>query len=350
MVKSIKELAWDVSEEEYRADPAISYSTLSRFEREGWRELPHLFEKQDSPSLLFGSIVDCLLTDGEEAFEERFLVAEFPDIPDSIIKIVKYLFDMYKEEYRSLQDVPDGVILTAASMFNYQSNWRPETRVKVIKEKGDQYYNLMHLSANKVIVSQDDYNDALACVRELRANIITEQYFRESTIREIEHAYQLKFKTGKATSWMLDDGVRCMFDILAVDHTNKRIYPIDLKTTGHPEENFESSFAKWRYDIQAKLYTFILADCIYRDPYFREFTIEDYLFITINRRTLSPMIWVFNHNKESGNLQDEKGNILRDWRDIYQDLVWYLMHPHIKYKREVYEEGYVMTISNLKSI
>ena len=33
MEKSIKELAWNVTEEEYRKDPAISYSTLSRFER-----------------------------------------------------------------------------------------------------------------------------------------------------------------------------------------------------------------------------------------------------------------------------------------------------------------------------
>lgn len=30
-MKSIKEIAWNVTEEEYRADPAISYSTLSTF-------------------------------------------------------------------------------------------------------------------------------------------------------------------------------------------------------------------------------------------------------------------------------------------------------------------------------
>ena len=35
MMKSIKELSWNVTEEEYRKDPAISYSTLSRFEKDG---------------------------------------------------------------------------------------------------------------------------------------------------------------------------------------------------------------------------------------------------------------------------------------------------------------------------
>ena len=41
IVKSIKDLAWNVSEEEYRADSAVSYSTLSQFDREGVSCIPH---------------------------------------------------------------------------------------------------------------------------------------------------------------------------------------------------------------------------------------------------------------------------------------------------------------------
>ena len=63
-MKSIKELAWSVDEPTYRADSAISYSTLSRFEREGWRKLSSLFDKIETPSLTFGSAVDTKLTDG----------------------------------------------------------------------------------------------------------------------------------------------------------------------------------------------------------------------------------------------------------------------------------------------
>ena len=41
--KSLKSVSWDVSESEYRNDPALSYSTISRFDREGFSNLSNLF-------------------------------------------------------------------------------------------------------------------------------------------------------------------------------------------------------------------------------------------------------------------------------------------------------------------
>ena len=89
MIKSLKEISWDVSEDTYRKDPALSYSTLAKFEREGFNKLDSLFDHIDTPSLTFGSAVDSIITGGEEEFNARFMVAEFPSIPDSIISIVK---------------------------------------------------------------------------------------------------------------------------------------------------------------------------------------------------------------------------------------------------------------------
>ena len=84
--KSLKDISWLVSEETYRTDPAISYSTLARFEREGFDNLAHLYDKVESPSLTFGSLVDCLLTGTSEELEERFLVDEYPSLPDMVSK------------------------------------------------------------------------------------------------------------------------------------------------------------------------------------------------------------------------------------------------------------------------
>lgn len=87
-----------------------------------------------------------------------------------------------------------------------------------------------------------------------------------------------------------------MFDELIVDHVEKIIYPIDLKTTGHPEEDFEQSFLTWRYMIQAQLYSYILSEVVRRDEYFRDFKIAHYTFIPINRITLAPLIWRYYEN------------------------------------------------------
>ena len=41
-MKSLYDISWKVSEEEYREDSALSYSTLARFEREGFNNLDKL--------------------------------------------------------------------------------------------------------------------------------------------------------------------------------------------------------------------------------------------------------------------------------------------------------------------
>ena len=214
-MKKLSDIALPWTEEEYRADPALSYSTLSRFDREGFEKLDSLFDKQESPSLLLGSIVDTILTDGEEEFNNRFIVADYPTIPDSIIQIVKELFNRYSETCNNINLISNDAIINIAAQYNYQNNWKPETRAKVIKEKGFEYYNLLFISQDKTLVSQDMYNDALRMVDALRTSEATKWYFADNNPfePEIERYYQLKFKGEfKGIS------IRCMFDELIVLH------------------------------------------------------------------------------------------------------------------------------------
>ena len=245
-MKSIKELAWNVTEPEYRADSAISYSTLSRFEREGWRKLGSLFDKIETPSLTFGSAVDTKLTDGDEAFNERFIVCDFPPLSDTLISITKFLHKNFHENHRKLSMIDDAEISRAALMFNYYANPKYENfRVKSIKESCSEYYSLLTLAGDKTVLSQNDYADVMACVDELKTNPATKHFFSSNPFEaQIEKVFQLKFRAE-----FQGIPVRCMFDEIIVDHEKKMIYPIDLKTTGHPEEEFEGSFVTWRYEI-----------------------------------------------------------------------------------------------------
>lgn len=343
-MKSIRDIAWNVSEEEYRADTAISYSTLSRFEREGWRKICSLFEKIDTPSLLFGSAVDTLLTDGEDEFNERFIVCQFPQISDTLTAITKDLHNKYGNSYRRIDMIPDDIISDTAVLHGYYKGANyANYRIKQVKENCEEYYSLLSLAQNKKVLSQSDYDDVLKCIEELRLNSATSYFFDEPLSDDIEKVFQLKFKAE-----FEGIGVRCMFDELIVDHTNKVIYPIDLKTTGHPEEEFEGSFVQWRYDIQAKLYTYILQECIKNDEYFKDFKIQYYQFVVINRRTVAPIVWEFHGNFGQVNLKDDKGNILRDWRVILRELYYYLQNPS-KYSVRALENNCVLKISNLTS-
>ena len=324
-MKKLSDIALNITEEEYRADPALSYSTLSRFDREGFNKLDSLFDKIETPSLLLGSIVDTIITDGEDEFNNRFIVAEYPSIPDSIIQIIKELFNTYKDTCSNINLISNDAIINIAAQYNYQKNWKPETRAKVIKEKGFEYYNLLFISQDKTLVSQDMYNDALRMVDALRTSEATKWYFADNNPfePEIERYYQLKFK---ATLHNVD--YRIMADLIICDYKNKELILCDLKTSGHEEYSFASSFLTWNYSYQARLYARVIAENIKKDPYFKDFKLSNYRFIVVNKTTLNPLVWEFPYTFTTGDIRLETKNgyikILKDPEYIGKELSYYL--------------------------
>ena len=207
MRKSLKEVSLNITEEEYRQMPELSYSTLAKYERGGFSSIKTLFDKVESPSLLFGSCVDTYLTDGIEAFNDRFMVAIFPELKDSEVSVIKSIFNITNGLY-TWDKVTNDTILQAIDECKFQPNWRPETRLKVIKEKGEEYYNLMVIAKDKTLISQEMYDEVLAAVDALKSSEATKWFFADNNpFEDVERLYQLKFNAE------LDGvGYRCMFD------------------------------------------------------------------------------------------------------------------------------------------
>lgn len=322
MKKSLYDISWQVSEEKYRADKALSYSTLARYEREGFNNLDKLFDRIETPSLTFGSCVDSIITGGQNEFDERFMVAEFPSIPDSIVKIIKSLYKQYAGTYRSLLNIPDNSIIRETESQGYQMNWKPETRAKVIKEKGSEYYNLLFVAGDRCILDTKTYQDVCNAVRALKESESTKFYFAEDNpFDDIERFYQLKFK-GEF------DGItyRNMADLIIVNHKEKWVKPVDLKTSSHTEWDFYKSFVDWRYDIQARLYWAIIRQNMDKDEYFKDFKLLDYDFIVVNRRTLTPLVWTCPFTQALGTLTFGEGGHIkyRSPFEIGEELHYYL--------------------------
>ena len=324
--KSLRSISWDVSEETYRADPALSYSTLARYEREGFNNLDKLFDRLETPSLTFGSAVDSIITGGQEEFDEKFMVAEFPSTPDSITKMVKSLFSQYGDSYRSLITIPDDAIIKETEYQSYLMNWKPETRAKVIKEKGADYYNLLFIAGSKTILDTQTYQAVCNAVRALKECKSTKFYFAEDNPFEpnIERLYQLKFK-----ACLGGIEYRCMFDELVIFHDTKEIQPLDLKTSCKRldrEWDFPSHYIEWSYEIQNRLYVRILQDVISKDEYFKDFKILPYKDIIIFRGSDTPLVWDIPFTFERGTLYFGKNKQIemRDPEEIGKELFYYL--------------------------
>lgn len=322
-MKSLREISWQVDEPTYRKDSALSYSTLAKFEREGFEALPHLFDSIETPSLTFGSAVDALITGGKEEFENNFIVLDFPDISDSLKVIAQKLFSLYKDTTRDIKTIDDKELARIGAECDFYNNPKyANYRVKLIKEGCQDYYSALYLAGDKKVISSEVKAKVDAAVRALKESPATLFYFAtDNPFDGIERQYQLKFK---ATFNNIE--YRNMADLLIIDHNKKEITPIDLKTSGHPEYDFYKSFITWRYDVQSRLYWRIIRANMDKDDYFKDFKLNNYEFVVVNKDTLNPLVWSFADTQSLGTLTYGKNKTitLRDPFDIGEDLNYYL--------------------------
>lgn len=325
--KELKNISLQITEPEYRQMPELSYSTLSTYETLGFNGLDHLFDKKESPSLTLGSCVDAILTGGEDEFNKLFLVADIPSIGDKEKQVADYLSQMFGNKYFNIEDIPATYILDAANQFEFQKNWKDETRVRVLSERCTLYYSVKSQATGKTVVTRETFEDVQNCVRALRESPATCGYFADNDeLSPVRRYYQLKFKAKF-------DGVgyRNMADLIIVDYEKKVVWPIDLKTSmSCTEWDFEQNFKKWHYYIQARLYWRIIRANMDADSYFKDFSLEDYRFIICNPKTLIPLVWQFPLTKAIGTLIDDDGNEVRDPFEIGKELQGYLnLRPQV---------------------
>ena len=325
LTKELKDIALPITEPEYRADPALSYSTLATYERGGFYSIKTLAEKKESPSLLLGSVVDCILTDGEDAFNDRFAVMDY-NITDGGANVCKALATVYSEQYKEFKDIPEVLVSQTAQEVGFWKDpkWNSR-RYKEVLNTGDVdiYYKVL-TNKDKTIISAQMYSDALAMVDALKTSEATKFYFAPDNPFDdsIRRYYQLKFK-----ATLNDIDYRAMLDLIWVDYENKKIHLCDLKTSHKPEYKFPLSFLEWNYLIQSKLYTRLVQANIEKDEYFKDFTIEDFTFIVVNKDTLTPLAWKFTDFNVKGTFVYGKNKTeLRDPEDIGKELHYYLTH------------------------
>lgn len=342
MRKSLGDLVWNVTEPEYRANQAISYSTLSTFAREGASVIPNIHQKKEAEALRFGGLLDTLITE-PEVLEDRYFIGEYPKMSENVLKIVKKLYKLFYTNYKTLSEIPENQLLQIINEEGHGKGWKDETKVKDIITKGSEYYTLLAISEQRTIVSNDDYARAQSCVTVLKTHPYTTNIFNADKLAffgDVEVIYQPKFI-------LEEEGIRCMFDIIIVDHEAKTIRPMDLKSTSGDEDSFPLSFKKWRYDIQSNMYSYILKTIVERDEYFKDFTILPFTFIYISKFIQKPILWVDQNYLKEGKRVDKYGTIYKDWRQLLKEFKWHKETGLFDYSIEVYENGGWMDVDSL---
>ena len=301
-MKSLKEIALHIDEPTYRKMPELSYSILSRFQSVGFN-IDKLQESVSSPSLLFGSAIDAIITGGKEEFDRNFMVVDLPNIPESASNCVKIIWNKYKDTYKHLNEIPMDILNTELQLNGFWPNSRYSAQARIngfFKNPVEDYYQLNYIAENKSIITTELHMQILQAVNALKTSPATKNYFAEDNPwdNSIERLYQLKFRAD-----LNGVGYRCMMDECIVLHDKKLIIPVDLKTSCSCEEkDFYFNFLQWHYQLQARLYSRILRANLDQDEYFKDFKILNYRFIFCHKDSCSPLVWEFEETHSKGTL------------------------------------------------
>lgn len=323
MIKSFSELALNITEQEYRDLSYLSYSALAKYEKGGFSSISHLYDKQESDALTFGSMVDTIITEGMDKFKDKFIVAEFKVPSEALVTITKDLLDKTTEEH--LDNISSDIILDTCNTFEYCMRMSDEVRVRKVKEGCSEYFNSLRACAGKIVVSEKIYQEVLATVGALKNSPQSAQYLQHTKEgSDVEFLYQQKFRD-------VIEGleVKCMTDLLIVNHTKKIIIPIDLKTSSLPEYEFPKKYLENRYDIQSRLYCRILKALMNKDEYFKDFSLACFRFLVVNKDNRIPLLYTDSKSHEQGKdieLHFPSGyiKILRDPITIGKELQEYI--------------------------
>lgn len=259
----------------YRSLGALNCSMIKLFDRDPVKFFEQFKLGKDrkdktSTALIIGDIVDFYILDckgNEQEFESRWdeKFAMFDGIKtgqvftlgDTLFEIaqentnpetgkVDILFEtMFKEAFQKVQ------------ALGYYKGKTEEKALENFNDNGIDYYQSLLDNVGKTVVDISLVEKA----KKIAKNILEDEF----TYSIFEDGEDIEFFPKIAIEWVYttrnDKKIQCKSepDILKVDHFNKKIFLFDVKTT-FDNENFEYSYVKNKYYLQAAFYSMAVAE------------------------------------------------------------------------------------------
>ncbi len=263
----------------------------------------------------FGSLFDSFITKGRKTLEE-YVVDDTACAPKEREVFDWLLEHGHREPFGA---IGTGDLDAAVEVCKYYQNRKPETRREQL-EKASAYYDVRR--SGRKIVSKADWDDAMEMYRVFREDPYLKTLFGTKDTKDVEYIYQAQFKV-KGSVGGKEVELKIMPDLLVVNHEKGTIQPVDLKTSAMPAYDFAENFLKFRYDIQAELYTHVLGCVICNDAIYQNYEILPYLFTDISRSDKVPVTYGYEPRygfsfTKGGRTYEYKG-----WQELLAEILDY---------------------------
>lgn len=315
---------------DYSKIKAISNSSLNLLEIS-----PKLFlkfynqelEEKDEKYFLLGSAIHCYILEPDE-FKNRYIFLNYT-APNSSNK------EQFIKEYLKAEGKENDKLLKAYTESYSNISTKEETnlnKAKELKKELSSYINYLKLKDSGKNILDSSYKQFLDKLKkELETNEKAKEllFLKESPLVNIEIYNEFpiiwSYKSYK---------LKALLDRIIIDHDNKCINLIDLKTTASISK-FKESFFKYNYDRQLAFYTFgliALFEQKYPSKNIEEYSINH--FIVAVSKDSDPESTVF---KVSEPVILEASKKLHELLNI---AIWHFENNKWSYSKEQYINGY----------
>lgn len=289
----------------------------------------NLIESEDKIHFVIGSAVDCLLTE-RELFNDLFYIST-NRTPTGQTKL---FLDTYHKNGGDVE-----AAFTAVGSKVREVDW---FKAKLDEDESKLY--LEALKSNKSIVDSKTHE----IITQIVESISTFPPYKALVTKTPD----TQIITQLEVMWEYQGvPMKSKLDVVVIDFKNKKIYPIDIKTTGDSSSAFQYAFWKRRYDFQAVSYTLALRSWMEHPENMSQlkgFSVEPFRFVVESSKYQgSPLMFVmdeatYNIGLNGGTTKD--GKIYEGFNQAIFKYKWHTEHNKWDYTYEQYDEGLIITI------
>ena len=273
MISTIDKKLTDPLERFYKEYFTFSYSSLNKLihSATAFYNWYILKEREDSLAsyLVEGKAIHCLLLE-RKLFDQQFVVmpGTLPGVSNK--KIVE---DMYKKwsiradcDHLKLQDFKVEILAWCITENLHQKltddkdpkkagfKTADDKRIdKIIVAESKDYFEYLKLSKDKDVITQEAYDRCLTAVDIIKENKTVTGLLKIDQGHELLEVFNEQKLMCALEKYPF--GLKGIVDNYVIDHSAKKVYINDLKTTGKTLSEFKSTVDFYKYWMQGAIYT-----------------------------------------------------------------------------------------------
>lgn len=317
-----------------------SYSRLSTLSN----SVRDLLKKDDPDKVSFrrGNLVDLLIENSERSIKEfnsTFIVVDkdVKEPSEPVQKVLKYILDDPTSSTTYFEN--SEIVLTYAENINYGKGKYTEQTIlnKLMPKEAEDYFNFLVKCQGKIVVPTEEYENAKSIINTFKTHEFTENVMNIPRLQK--EGWDIYFQVPFQFDYRKFN-FKGIIDLMQVNESTKTVRLFDIKTTSDSLGSFYKSFFKYRYDIQASLYTKAI------EAMFEGYTIEHLKFVYGSYKDIDNALIYdpVNYLKLSEDGFIRNNIPYKGWLELAEELDWHYEQDKMLFKKQIYDNNGIIII------